>query len=94
MTSTGGGAARGAGAVLVIIGVGALGWGAATLARGRILAPRAGVAGALAAFVVAVAALAIDPARTSVAAVGAASVLLRRRRAGVRHGAASSRGTG
>ena len=68
--------AGGAGAVLVIFGIGALGWGAATLARGRILAPRAGAAGAIGAFVFAVAALAIDPARTSVAAVGAASVLL------------------
>ncbi len=74
MTSTGG-AARGAGVVLVIIGACGLGWGALTLARGRVIAPRAGVAGALAGVVAAAIALGFDPARTSVLAVAAGSVL-------------------
>ncbi|GAA1960554.1 hypothetical protein GCM10009776_24000 [Microbacterium deminutum] len=76
MMTEAGGAARGAGAVLIIIGAGAIGWGAAMLARGRVIAPRASMAGALAGLIAAVVALGIDPVRTSVAAVGAASALL------------------
>lgn len=70
------GAARGAGFVLVGLGAGGLVWGAVTLARGRIVVPRAGVAGALVALGAAVAALWLDPARTSIVAVAAASTLL------------------
>ncbi len=76
MMSTGGGANRGAGAVLIIFGAGGLGWGAATLARGRIVVPRAGVTGALIGLMAGVAALALDPVGTSVIAVAAASALL------------------
>lgn len=96
MTSPGG-AARGAGIVLVIIGAGALGWGVVMLVRGRVIAPRAGIAGALAGLIGAVLALGIDTGRTSVIAVGAASALLvatalacgaelRRRRSSARSG--------
>lgn len=53
-----------------------LAWGATVLARGRVLAPRAGVAGVLAGLLAGALALWADPARTSVAAVAAASVLL------------------
>lgn len=69
-------AARGAGVVLIALGAGSLVWGAWTLARGRIVVPRAGVAGALAGTVAAVAALMADPARTSVMAVAALTALL------------------
>lgn len=69
-------AARGAGIALVALGAGALVWGAVTLARGRIVVPRAGVAGALAGIGAAVAALISDPARTSVLAVAALTLLL------------------
>ncbi|MET0736606.1 MAG: hypothetical protein ABWY55_13310 [Microbacterium sp.] len=64
------------GAVLVVLGVAGLAWGAATLARGRVIAPRAGIAGALAGVVVAALAVAADPARVSVITAAAASVLL------------------
>ena len=75
MTSPGGGAARGAGAALVILGAGGLGWGAATLARGRVISPRVGVFGALVGLIVPALALAADPAHVSVMAAGAASAL-------------------
>jgi hypothetical protein len=76
MTGTAGGAARGDGAVLVILGAAAIGWGAATLARGRIMAPRAAIAAAIGGMLAVVVALALDPSRTSIVAVGAASALL------------------
>lgn len=71
-----GDAARGAGIALLALGAAALVWGAVTLARGRIVVPRAGLTGALAGVVAIVAALAADPARTSVFAAAGAVVLL------------------
>lgn len=65
-----------AGLLLIALGLLALAWGAMTLARGRVIAPRASVAGALAGLVAGALGLAADPARTSVIAVAAASVLL------------------
>ena len=65
-----------AGITLLLLGIAALGWGAGTLARGRIVLPRAGVAGALVGIVAAVTALALDPVRVSVFAVAAASALV------------------
>jgi hypothetical protein len=67
---------RGAGVVLVALGAASLAWGAATLVRGRIVVPRASVVAAFAGILAAVIAMALDPARTSVAAVGAAALLL------------------
>ena len=61
---------------LIALGVGGLGWGGLTLARGRVVAPRAAVAGVLAGLVVGAAALGVDPVHTSVAALGAVAVLL------------------
>jgi len=69
-------AIRVAGILLLVIGAAAVGWGAVTLARGRIVVPRLSVAGALAGILVAVAAMALDPARVSVLAVAAESALL------------------
>ncbi|WP_375385118.1 hypothetical protein [uncultured Microbacterium sp.] len=65
-----------AGATLAILGAGGLVWGAATLARGRIVVPRVGVAGALGGIAAATVVLMLDPLRTSVVAVAAASALL------------------
>ena len=65
-----------AGLLLIALALLALAWGAVTLARGRLIAPRASVVGALAGLVAGGLALAVDPARTSVFAVAAASVLL------------------
>ncbi|KAA9105023.1 hypothetical protein [Microbacterium rhizomatis] len=65
-----------AGATLVILGAGELVWGAAALARGRIVVPRVGVAGALVGIVAATATLMLDPERTSILAVAATSLLL------------------
>ena len=65
-----------AGVTLLLLGVAALGWGAGTLARGRIVVPRAGAAGALVGILTAVTAMALDPGRVSVLAVATASVLL------------------
>ncbi len=70
------GAARGAGIVLLALGAGGLVWGAATLARGRIVVPRAGVAGALAGIAATTVAFTADPVRTSVLATAAAMALL------------------
>lgn len=69
-------AIRAAGILLAVIGVVAIGWGAATLARGRIVVPRLGIAGSLAGILATVAAMALDPTRVSVFAVAAASALL------------------
>lgn len=71
-----GGAARGAGIALLALGAAAMVWGTATLARGRIVVPRSGVAGALLGIAAATFALAADPVRTSVIAVAAAVALL------------------
>jgi hypothetical protein len=71
-----GGAARGAGVVLLALGAAGLVWGAVTLARGRIVVPRTGVAAALAGIAAATVAVASDPVRTSVLAVAAAAALL------------------
>ena len=72
----GGPAIRVAGILLAVIGVVAIGWGAATLARGRIVVPRLGIAGSLAGILAAAAAMALDPARVSVFAVAAGIALL------------------
>lgn len=69
-------AIRAAGILLAVIGVVAIGWGAATLARGRIVVPRLGIAGSLAGILATVATMALDPTRVSVFAVAAASALL------------------
>lgn len=61
---------------LIVIGAGALGWGAVILTRGRIVAPRASIAGSLAGILVTATALALDPVRISVFAVAVAIVLL------------------
>lgn len=68
-------AIRAAGILLAVIGAVAIGWGAATLARGRIVVPRRGIAGSLAGILAAAAAMALDPTRVSVLAVAAASAL-------------------
>ena len=67
---------RVAGVLLIALGATTLGWGAAMLARGRIVVPRLGVAGSLAGILVAVVTMALDPTRVSVFAVAAASALL------------------
>jgi hypothetical protein len=72
----GGPAIRVAGMLLVVIGAVAIGWGAATLARGRIVVPRLGIGGSLAGIPIAVATMSLDPTRVSVFAVAAASALL------------------
>ena len=69
-------AIRVAGILLTVIGAVALGWGAATLTRGRIVVPRLGIAGSLAGILAAVVAMTLDPTRISVFAVAAASALL------------------
>jgi hypothetical protein len=71
-----GGAARGAGAALVAFGAAALTWGVVVLARARVLVPRIGVAGALAAIGAVASMLWIAPERTSLAAAAAAALLL------------------
>lgn len=76
MTAGGGPAIRVAGILLVVIGAGALGWGAATLARGRIVVPRLSIAGSLAGILAATAAMVLDPTRVSVFAVAAGIALL------------------
>jgi len=69
-------AIRVAGILLVVIGAGAIGCGAATLAQGRIVVPRLSIAGSLAGILAAAGAMALDPTRVSVFAVAAASALL------------------
>lgn len=71
-----GAAIRAAGILLAVIGAVAIGWGAVTLTRGRIVVPRVGIAGSLAGILAASVAMTLDPTRTSVFAVAAASVLL------------------
>lgn len=69
-------AIRVAGILLIVLGATTIGWGAATLARGRLLVPRLSIAGSLAGVLAAVSALMLDPVRVSVFAVAAASALL------------------
>jgi len=76
MTEGGGPAIRVVGILLVLIGAGALGWGAASLARGRIVVPRLSIAGSLAGIIAATAAMVLDPIRVSVFAVAAGIALL------------------
>jgi hypothetical protein len=65
-------APRGMGAVLVLIGAAALGWGVPSLARSRVVAPRCAMVLALGGVGTAAGALVADPARVSVVAAGAA----------------------
>jgi hypothetical protein len=69
-------AIRVAGFILAVMGAAAIGWGAAALARGRIVVPRLSVAGSLAGILALATAMVLDPARVSVFAVAAASALL------------------
>jgi hypothetical protein len=64
------------GVPLVALGTTALVWGAVGLARGRLIAPRAGVAGVVAGIVLGGVALWSDPVRTSIAAVAIEWLLL------------------
>lgn len=87
-------AASGLGIGMVVLGLASLAWGAAALSTGRIVVPRATLAGALVALVATAALMFVAPAHTSIIGVAAASVLLvvvgatvavhlrRRRRAG------------
>lgn len=76
IATSGGAATRAVGFLLLTFGVAALVWGALSLHRGRLIAPRLVVAGALAGVLLSAVALALDPVRISVFAVAAASVLL------------------
>lgn len=77
VTGAGGSPAiRVAGFLLAVMGAAAIGWGAATLARGRIVVPRLSVAGSLAGILALAFAMVLDPTRVSVFAVAAASALL------------------
>lgn len=71
-----GSAVRVAGVLLTVVGAVAIGWGVVTLARGRIVVPRLGIAGSLAGISAGVAAMTLDPTRISVFAVAAATALL------------------
>lgn len=69
--------ARGIGLVLVTLGLAALAWGAASLAQGRIVTPRAALAGVIAALVSVGAVLAATNGRASlIGAAVAVSLLL------------------
>jgi hypothetical protein len=69
-------AIREAGILLAVIGACAHVWGAATLARGRIVVPRLSIAGSRAGILAAAGAMALDPTRVSVFAVAADIALL------------------
>ena len=71
-----GAALRVGGFVVVTVGLVMFLWAALSLSAGRLLAPRAAVAGALAGVMAAGALLAFEPAHTSVVAVAAVTVLL------------------
>lgn len=76
-----GGESRAAGpgvlaAVLLVLGPAALGWAALVLMRGRIVGARLGMAGALAGILTLTAMLMVEPARTSILAVGVAIAML------------------
>lgn len=68
--------ARSTGALLVTLGVAGLGWGAASLARGRTVAPRGALAGIITAIVSLALALATTGGRASLIGVTAAAALL------------------
>jgi len=72
----GGNTVRVLGILLVMLGAAGLGWGAATLTRGRLIVPRVGVTGALLGVVLTFLTVAADPARVSVLTAAAASALL------------------
>lgn len=61
---------------LMLLGAAALAWAIATLRSGRPVSPRLGIAGALLAMLGCATALVSDPTRTSIAAIGAAVLLL------------------
>ena len=67
---------RAMGVLLAAAGTAAIGWGAATLIIGRPIAPRTGVAGAMAGAGIAVAAFALDPTRMGILAVAPAVAML------------------
>lgn len=66
---------RGVGVLAAVVGAAALGWGVAALTRGRLVAPRTGMAIAVIGTVASGLALAVDPVRISVHAVGVAVLL-------------------
>lgn len=93
----GGATIRSIGVALAAAGAVAIGWGTANLILGRALAPRIGVAGAMASAAIAVAAFALDPGRMGILAVApavgllllagiACALELRAPRSGARHG--------
>ncbi|WP_460796521.1 hypothetical protein [Microbacterium sp. GXF0217] len=67
---------RAMGGALLAAGTAAIGWGAATLILGRTIAPRIGIAGAMASAAIAVAAFALDPTRMGILAVAPAVAML------------------
>jgi len=69
-------ATRGVGLLLFTLGLAWLAWGTASLVRGRVLAPRVILGGAVAGMLLASTLLALSPAHTSVFAVGAAMALV------------------
>lgn len=71
-----GAVSRGLGAGLVVLGVGALVWGGAVLALGRLIAPRATLGGVLVGILLAAALMFVLPTHTSILAIAAAAVLL------------------
>lgn len=64
------------GVLLVALGVGAVAWGAVSLARGRLVAPRTATAGVVIAIIAVAANVALQPARSSVLGAVAALALL------------------
>jgi hypothetical protein len=71
-----GAASRGLGAGLVVLGVGALVWGGAVLALGRLITPRATLGGVLAGILFSAALMFVLPSHTSVIAIAVAALLL------------------
>jgi hypothetical protein len=63
-------------AVLLVLGPAALGWAAFVLVRGRIVAPRLGMLGSVAAIIALTGMLMVEPDRTSILAVGVAVAFL------------------
>lgn len=68
--------ARAAGSLLFATAIATLAWGTATLLRGRILVPRAALAGVVVGMLAQTALLVLSPAHTSVWAVGAGTAVL------------------
>ncbi|WP_150957956.1 hypothetical protein [Microbacterium testaceum] len=71
-----GAVASGLGIGMVILGLASLTWGAAALSAGRLVVPRAALAGALVTFALTAALMFAAPAHTSILGVAAASALL------------------